>query len=269
MMLKLLSDPLLMGAILHGVLAVSCALALLMPAAPVLGVHPALKPFKFAVSIGVFLATFAVLMPSVSLSMANRSVLSWALTGTLAVEMAAILLQAFRGVGSHFNVGSSFNRLIWGIMVAAIIIATVVVARMAWAASVNPLVRGDGNALEPLLALAWRSGLWVFLLSAVSGFLMGGRLTHSVGGSDGGPGLPLVNWSRTHGDLRVSHFLAQHGLQLFPLSAWALVRAQVTWGLPVLIALIGATTLVCIGALLQALASRPLFPAGLRSTRAR
>ncbi len=237
------------------VLSVVCALALLVKARPVLGVHPALKPFKFSISIAVFLATFSFLLPRVSLEPATREAFAWLLVVTMVLEMIPIAGQALRGTTSHFNLEGAINAFAWRVMLVSIVVATTGLVAIAWFASARPL-----EGFTPVEVFAWRAGLWISLLGAVSGFRMGGALTHSVGGPSGGPGLRLLNWSRTLGDLRVSHFLSLHALQLVPLAA--LGASLLPWeGARWAVVILATVMMVAIslGTLVQALAGRPVW----------
>lgn len=248
-----LHRPLLVGAAAHALVALGCLFVLTRPAQSLLGVHPALKPFKFGLSIAVLLASLAWVVPRLGARASVREGLAWLLLVTLVVEMAVILTQAQRGTTSHFNVATPFDSALWRAMQGAIVAASAGLVAIAWLATARPL-----EGAEAVLQFAWRAGLWLSLLAAVSGFRMGAGLAHSVGGPDGSEGLWLANWSRTIGDLRVSHFISLHALQVVPGVAWltaGLASEAARW---VAVTGVAALTLAAaLATLVQALLGRP------------
>ena len=140
-------------------------------------------------------------------------------------------------------------------------------AETAIAASVRPMVDGSGRPMPALMATAWRAGLWLLFLAPVSGFAMGGRLQHSVGGPDGGAGIRFLGWSVLHGDLRVAHFFALHALQALPLAAWLITLLPLPqWSRWAIFAFASVlVTTVTAGSLVQALAARPFLKRVIRT----
>jgi hypothetical protein len=69
-----------------------------------------------------------------------------------------------------------------------------------------------------------RLGLVFFLLFSLEGGIMLGFLKHTVGAADGSLGLPVVNWSRQYGDLRIAHFFGLHSLQVLPLTGYYIAK---------------------------------------------
>jgi hypothetical protein len=251
---------LLWFAAAHLVVGLVCLCGLAFDAPPLLGVHPASKPMKFGLSIALYLGTMAVIVPMLELPPAARQAIAWTLAVTMAIEMVLIAVQAARGTTSHFNVDGRLSSAMWSAMFAAIVVATIAMLAVALVATLRPL-RGAAGTLAPWTAIAWRAGLWLFLLAAISGFAMGGRSRHTVGGDDGGAGLPVVNWSLRHGDLRVSHFIALHALQTIPgfaaLLAALPIGAAARWA--ALLAAIALQGAAVVWTLVQALASRPVW----------
>lgn len=194
----------------HAALGVLAAFALLVDAAPVDGVHPALKPMRFGFSIALFLASMAVLVPALSVRASVREGLAWTLAATMMVEMIPIIVQAGRGTGSHFNVRTPLDAGLWRLMTSAIavaVLAMLIVTVVAWA---RPLLGRGGTPLSPVVAAAWRLALVFFFLATVTGVRMAGQASHT---SPGG------------GDLRIPHFIGVHTLQTLPLVGLALARA--------------------------------------------
>jgi hypothetical protein len=190
----------------------------------VTGVNPWLKPMKFLASIAIFLATMAWFTPELRASDRARARLRRVFIWTMTIEIVCIALQAARGTTSHFNHSTSFDAAVFQLMGAAITINTVAAAVMLW------LLRRDTPAGRAGYLTGVRLGLAVFVVGSLQGFVIVANLGHNVPGPDGGPGLPLLNWSVSQGDLRVAHFIGLHALQALPLLGYGLDRTSAPAG---------------------------------------
>jgi hypothetical protein len=235
------------------------ALALLLwplDSRTVTGLNVWIKPAKFAASGLIYLWTLAWLLadvPAAGQRAARRIGRVTALT--MVVEMVCIVGQAARGTTSHFNIGSAFDMGVFNLMGAFIMFNTLAIV---WAVVLVFRHRPFGPT-----AWVWgiRLGLLLFLLGSAVGGSMAGRLAHTVGAPDGGPGLPVLGWSTRYGDLRAAHFLGLHALQALPLAGWLLGRPalsarQQAWGVALFALAYGAAVA---GLYWQALQGRPLF----------
>jgi hypothetical protein len=182
------------------------------------------KPLKFSISLTFYCATMAWMLSRLPAGVMRWA--GWVLVVTAGVEMVAVVGQAARGVRSHFNDDSGSDELIFAVMGATIVVFFLASAAVA----VRFLAE---RHLERTTLTAVRLGLLVALLGMGVGVIMGENGAHAVGVPDGGPGLPLVGWSTTGGDLRIGHFVGLHALQLLPLlaavltaRAWHDVRAR-------------------------------------------
>jgi hypothetical protein len=113
--------------------------------------------------------------------------------------------------------------------------------------------------------LAIRLGIAIFLLGNAIGGYMLARGGHTVGAPDGGPGLPFVGWSTIAGDLRISHFIGIHAIQIVPLFAFILWRMAPRPALQQrrMTVIAAGLVLACVivGTFMQALLGHPLLVA--------
>jgi hypothetical protein len=188
-----------------------------------------LKPFKFAISTSIYALTLAWIFTYLADWPRVRQVVGWTTAIVFVLEVAVTSAQAWRGTTSHFNVATRLDAMLYFVMGAAIFSQTAVSV-----AATVALWRQ--RFTDQALGWALRLGMTLAIAGALTGGLMtsptaeqladaraGGRLTtvgaHTVGGADGGAGVPVTGWSREHGDLRVPHFIGLHAMQMLALLA--------------------------------------------------
>jgi len=212
------------------------------------GINAFIKPFKFYVSIGIFCWTMGWIMYYLQMPTKVKIYNVMAVI-VFTYESFVITWQAANGRLSHFNTTTALYGMLFTFMGIAIVILTL------WTGYIGYLFfkKREWNIPKPYL---WgiRLGIISFMVFALEGGIMASALRHTVGGDDGGKGLPVVNWSRRHGDLRIAHFLGMHTLQLFPLFGFFIARSSRT---VIVFALIYLALVVAV--LVEALMGLPLI----------
>jgi hypothetical protein len=167
----------------------------------------------------------------------------------LTFEQVYVVYRAARGEQSHFNYTSQQAMIMYSLMGVAITILVV------WTGYITYLFFKRSFPQLPKSYL-WgiRLGLLFFVIFSMGAHLMASSGGHTVGARDGGSGLPLVNWSRQNGDLRVAHFFGMHAMQLLPLFGFYVSRSSRS---TIIFSLVYCA-LVCI-IFIQALLGKPLL----------
>lgn len=205
------------------------------------------KPFKFAFS--TFLFSWSMAWYCHELPNFNISLFNWSIIILLGFEIVYIAIQASRGQLSHYNQSTPFYAFLYSMMALAATVVTVYTAYVGLLFFTNEFPN-----LPNYYLWAIRMGILIFVIFSFEGFVMGSKLTHTIGGEDGGSSIPLVNWSTKSGDPRIAHFIGMHALQVLPiLSFYLLKNTKATIVFAVLYLLLAVFTLV------QALQGKPLF----------
>jgi hypothetical protein len=213
----------------------ACLVAMMFDSRQITGINAWIKPAKFGLSSAVTCLSLAWIASYLRDWPRIRDWSGRVFAVSIAIEIIVIDLQAARGTTSHFNMAGPVDRvgfITMGIAIAAIWLS---MASMTYA-----LMR---QQVQPI---SWAWALRLGLLASVVGAAGGGFMlrqtpeqkqnpelkqfgSHTVGAPDGGPGLPIANWSEDHGDLRVAHFLGLHGVQIIPLiGLWLLGKKRLS-----------------------------------------
>ncbi|MEU1807777.1 hypothetical protein [Micromonospora aurantiaca (nom. illeg.)] len=219
--------PLMLLVSAMAVLTVVAAVGVVADPRVLTGAPIWLKPLKFAISFvlyGVTLAWMLSLLPRRSRAAERAATVIVAMS---VLEMVVIVGQVLRGTTSHFNGTTTLNAVLFDVMGVAITVLFAAQFVLAVVLARRSLPdRAGGYAVRLGLAVSLLGMLVAFPMVAQrpAGAAAGISGAHSVGVPDGGPGLPLLGWSTTGGDLRVGHFVGMHALQALPLLAILLDR---------------------------------------------
>ncbi|MFQ3575588.1 MAG: hypothetical protein SNJ77_04040 [Cytophagales bacterium] len=213
----------------------------------VYGVNAWYKPFKFAFSTLTFawaMAWYCYYLPDFNIKLFN-----WSIIILLGFEIVYIAIQASKGQLSHYNLSTSFYATMYSLMALAATLATLYTAYVGFL-----FFKNSFPDLPNYYIWAIRLGIVIFVIFSFEGFVMGSRLNHSVGALNHNSNLFILGWSNTVGDLRVSHFIGMHALQVLPiLSYYVLKNTKLTVGLSFIYGLLVLLTLI------QALQGKPLI----------
>jgi len=211
------------------------------------GVNAWFKPFKFAVSIGLFAFTMAWYCHY--LSNFNTTPFNWTVIFLFGFELAYITFQASKGQLSHFNFDTPRSAVLYSLMGLAAVLVTLYTAYIGFLFFTQSFPNLPSHYIWAI-----RMGILIFVVFSFEGALMSSKLSHSVGAINDNSNWWVIGWSKTVGDLRVSHFIGMHALQLLPfLSFYIFKNTKATIIISLLYTVLATTTLV------QALKGKPIF----------
>jgi hypothetical protein len=177
------------------------------------------KPLKFFISSAIFSFTFSWLSSFITKGSRWVKVAGLFIAISLAVELVLIAAMAALGTTSHFNVSTPTAIVIWSLMatfISIVLFATLFLSitillqkqqefNLKLTLTLGSLNTAIGMGLAYLMT--WPTATQLANYQGIAG-------AHSVGVSDGGPGLPFLGWSTVAGDLRVGHFFGLHSIQV-------------------------------------------------------
>jgi hypothetical protein len=245
--LKIRNEHLFYFGLLCVIISIVCLVLTKTISTEVQGVNAWFKPFKFLVSIGLFSWTMAWYCHY--LSDFNVKPFNWIVITLFGFELIYIIFQASKGQLSHFNISTPTYSLLYSLMGLAVALITLYTAYIGLLFFIQTFPN-----LPNYYVWSIRLGILIFVIFSFEGGLMGSRMNHSVGAINDNSNWFIVGWSKTVGDLRVSHFIGMHALQILPLlSFYVFKNTKITIIISIFYGLLATSTLV------QALNGKPLI----------
>lgn len=245
--LKIRNEHLFYFGLICVILSIVCIVLTKTTSTQVHSVNAWFKPFKFAVSIGLF--SFTMGWYCHYLSNFNITAFNWTVIVLFGFELLYIIFQASKGQLSHFNFDTPLYSMLYSLMGIAAVIITLYTAYIGFLFFTQPFPN-----LASHYVWAIRLGILIFVIFSFEGALMSAQMSHSVGAINDNSDWWIIGWSKTVGDLRVSHFIGMHALQILPLlSFYVFKNTKATILIAVLYGLLATSTLI------QALNGKPII----------
>ena len=245
--LKVRNEYLFYFGLLCVIISIVCIVLTKTSSSEVQGVNAWYKPFKFVVSIGLF--SWSMAWYCHYLSNFNPTPFNWTVIILFGFELAYIIFQASKGQLSHFNFDTPLYSILYSLMGLAAVIVSLYTAYIGFLFFTQSFPN-----LPSHYTWAIRLGILIFVVFSFEGALMSSQMSHSVGAINDNSNWWIIGWSRTVGDLRVSHFIGMHALQLLPLLSFYILKdTKATIIISLLYAVLATTTLI------QALNGKPIF----------
>ena len=214
------------------------------------------KPVVFGLSAGFTLVTMGWLLSFYQPRPRLHTLMMGAMSAALVIEIIIIDLQRFRGLPSHFNMGTPLDAALWSTMGLSILVFAIVSTLQ------GILSLGKLNA-SPELATAIRASMLLFVYSQLSGqFIVAHGMTAMF--QDGIFAIENAAIATTvgeNGDLKLPHALSLHSIQALPLLALLMIGSPVShrWRIWLIRTSALGFALVVAVAQYRAFAGNPLF----------
>ena len=245
--MKVRNEHLFYFSLLCVFISIICVILTKTTSTEVHGVNAWFKPFKFAISIGLFAWTMAWYCHY--LSNFNITPFNWTVIILFGFELAYVTFQASKGQLSHFNFDTTLYSILYLLMGLAVVIVTLFTAYIGFLFFTQSFPNLPSHYIWAI-----RLGILIFVVFSFEGALMSSQMSHSLGAINDNSNWWIIGWSKTVGDLRVSHFIGMHALQLLPLLSFYIFKdTKATIIISILYAVLATTTLV------QALNGKPIF----------
>jgi hypothetical protein len=215
------NDPVLsrLGWALVLVVPVFAAMAFFAPGmASVNPINPWIKPIKFSMSFSTFASTMSLLLMALQIPRWQLKLARRVMAASIALEIFSLGAQAWR-IAHSLSGYSLIDNALAQLTNSMVMVNTAIVC---WMLFLFCASRVRTDLVDGPMISAIRYSIVIFLAGNAIGGYMLARGSHTVGTTDGGPGLPFVNWSVIAGDLRIAHFIAIHAIQIVPLFAYIL-----------------------------------------------